>query len=380
MAGIPPRFSLICALVGAFSITACNAERRPDPFPGTAGNDRATLAVDGQLYTGYGIATRERGGETETADGFFVDRAEVGLGYAAPAGPGFEIRLESVRTAVAGSYIGVAGNSLVTRVRRARGFWSGEVGPVGLDVEMGLLTAPWAATLLPRFHLRGTGNLLTLEPSIIDANDLGALVGVRLWHDRIRLTVGALNGEGRAETELNRDSDLVARLSFEGPVAEMGGAPLMVGVHGVYRRGTIGPEPAPARNDRLGGALTVVHPDYGLGATYLRADGFEGRADDQAEAIEVWADARLLAEWLGVAVRWSQLGRKPSGGSVVSDQRLTAGVFGDLHSIWPGLNRARLYVLYDNQNTDGEAATVPGLAEETQGVRVVLEMAAGRRF
>lgn len=367
--------SIVFALAG---LCGC-AERRPDPFPG--GNDRARLAVDGEVFTGYGYTSRARGeGADETANAFFVDRAELGVGYAADTGLGAELRLEAVRTAEAGSYIGVAGNSLVMRVRRARGFFSTELGPVGLDVELGLTTDPWLAALLPRFHLRASGPLLAEQFGLFDANELGAIVGLRFLDDRITLSLAATNGEGRAEGELNEDKDLTARLSLELPVADVGGAPLELGVHGVARLGSRGPEPEPARSDRLGGALTVNHPDYGLGAMYLRAIGLEGRSDEDGEALEVWADARLVAEWLGVAVRWSRFDRRPDGGDVVGRQRLTAGLFGDLNALLPGLSRTRLYLLYDDEQADPGASSVPGLSEQTTGVRLVLEVAGGRRF
>lgn len=374
----PPRPALwgLAALCAA--LAAC-AERRPDPFPGA--DDRAVLAIDGEVFTGYGYQTRTRGaGEAEATNAFFIDRAELGVGYAAESGLGAELRLEAVRTAAEGSYIGVDGNSLVMRVRRARGFYSGELGPVGIDVELGLLTDPWLAALLPRFHLRATGALLAEQFSLFDANELGAVLGLRFWGDRVTLALGVTNGEGRAETELNTDKTFTGRLTLELPVARVAGEPLNVGLHGVARVGSTGVDPEPARSDRLGGALTIDHPDYGLGAMYLRAMGIEGRGDEDGEAIEVWADARLVAEWLGVAVRWSQLGRRPAGGDVAARQRLTAGLFGDLNALLPGLSRTRLYLLYDDEQVDAGAGPVPGVSEQTTGVRLVLEVGAGRRL
>lgn len=390
MAGLSPRVPLIPsaprrvssraapALAALLALSAC-AERRPDPFPGA--DDRAALAVDGQVFAGYGYQSRTRGeGEAETTNAFVIDRAELGVGYAAESGLGLELRLEAVRTAERGSYIGVDGNSLVMRVRRARGFYSGQVGPVGLDVELGLVTDPWLAALLPRFHQRATGPLLAEQFELFDANELGAVVGLRFWSDRVTLALGAANGEGRADTEFNADKTFTARLSVELPVAEVSGAPLRVGLHGVARSGSTGPEPRPTPSDRIGGALTVDHPDYGLGAMYLRATGLEDRGDEDGEAIELWADARLVSEWLGVAVRWSRFDRRPAGGDVAGRQRLSAGLFGDVHTLLPGLSRTRLYLLYDDEQIDAEAGSVPGVAEQTTGVRLVLEVAAGRRF
>lgn len=375
----PFRLPLIALLAAApLALSGCG-ERRPDPFPG--GDDRSALSVEGEVFTGYGYAARSHGaGDSETVNAFFVDRAELGVGYAAASDLGAELRLEAVRTAEAGSYIGVAGNSLVMRVRRARGFYYGQLGPVGLDVELGLTRDPWLEALLPRFHLRASGALLAEQFGLFDANELGAVVGLRFLDDMLTLALGASNGEGRAEGELNAEKNFTARLTFEVPVTRVGGAPLYVGLHGVARLGSEGPEPDPARNDRIGGALTVDHPDYGLGAMYLRATGIEGRSDEDGEAIEVWGDARLVAEWLGVAVRWSRFDRRPEGGAVVGRQRLSAGLFGDLNTLLPGLSRTRLYLLYDDEQLDPEASTVPGLEEQTTGIRLVLEVAGSRRF
>ena len=382
MAGLPPRIPLTarCApcllLLCSLGLAGCG-ERRPDPFPGS---ERPQLLVEGEVFTGYGYASRSRGGgDDETANAFILDRAELGLHYLTPTGLGAELRLEGVRTAEAGSYIGVAGNSLVMRVRRARGMYWSDLGPVRLRVELGLLRDPWLQALLPRFNLRASGALLAEQFGLFDANELGAVVGLSFLEGRLGLVLGASNGEGRAETELNDDKNLTVRLTFEEALGLLDGSPLAIGVHGVARMGSEGPEPEPARSDRLGGAVTVAHPDYGLGVMYLRAMGIEGRGDEDGEAFEVWADGKL-AQWLGVGVRWSNFDRRPAGGSVVGRRRLTAGVFSDLDVFLPGLSRTRLYLLYDDEQLDPGASTVPGVEGQTTAIRLMLEVAGSRRF
>lgn len=387
MAGVSSRRGALSGLALAGMVVAAGCATAPedrrypgsDPFP-AAVDDRSALALDAEMFVGYAHQTRTVDGDEQSLDAFFIDRAELGAGYLAESGLGAELRLESVRTAEPGTYTGVAGNSLVMRVRRARGFWAGEVGAVGLDVELGLLTDPWLAALLPRFHLRATGPLLAEQSGVFDANELGAKVGVRLWDDRVELVLGVLNGEGRAEEELNDQKDLTVRLTVELPVARMGGEALYIGAHGVYRRGRVGPGADPARNDRYGGALTLTHPDYGLGAMWVRAEGYAGRGDDQAEALEVWADARLIAGWLGVAVRGWQLDQKPAVGEVATRRALGGGLFADLDALLPGLARSRLYLLYDSTTADLDAAAVPGAAEQIDGVRLVFEVAGSRRL
>lgn len=361
------------------------AEAKLDPFPG-ASMERARLTVEAEVFAGYLARTRSAGGDDTAFDAFVLDRAELGTDFRAATGLGVDLRLEAIRTAVGGSYTGVAGDSLVLRVRRARGYWSTELGPVGLDIEAGLLTEPFLAALLPRFHLRATGALLAESAGLFDANELGASLAFRLWRDRemdgdrVVVQLAATNGEGRAEREQNTDKDLTARLTYQMPVVALQGAPLVVGVHGVYRRGRVGPAAETARNDRVGGAVSIDHPLYGLGAMYLRGDGFAGRSGDQAEAFEVWLDARPVAEWPGLVARWWQLGQKPDVGNVSTRRALTAGLFADLDTLLPGLAQARLFALYDQEEADAEAAAVPGTAETITGFRVVLEARGIGRF
>lgn len=365
-------------------LTAClGPERAPEPFPGDdplpgTANDRSTLALDGELFVGYGNHAYVLGDTRQRQDAFFVDRAELGAGYLAASGLGAELRLEAAQNTFDDGIGGVgAGSGFAMQVRRARGFWTGDAGPVGLDVELGIITDPWLDALLPRFHLRATGPLLTETRGVFDAEDLGARVGVRLWDDHIELVVGVQNGEGRARAEQNDSKDLSLRLTIEVPIAEVDDAPLAVGLHGIFRRGRVGPGDAPADNDRYGGALTLVHPDYGLGAMWVKAAGYAGQSDDEAEVFELWADARLIAQWLGVAVRGGQIEHAPAAGETTTRQHLGGGLFADLDALLPGLARSRLYLLYDSTALDAGA---PSASEEGQGVRLVFEVAGGRRF
>jgi hypothetical protein len=376
-----------CIALSLLSLTAClGPERAPEPFPsddplpGTA-HDRSTLALDGELFVGYGNHAYTLGDTRQRQDAFFVDRAELGAGYLAASGLGTELRLEAAQSTFDGPEgiggFGAGYGGYTMHVRRARGFWTGDAGPVGLDVELGIITDPWLDALLPRFHLRATGPLLTETRGIFDAEELGARIGVRLWHDQIELVVGVLNGEGYARTEQNDSKDLSVRLTIEIPVAEVDGAPLAVGLHGIFRRGRVGPGDAPAENDRYGGALTLGHPDYGLGAMWVKAAGYAGQSDDEAEVFELWADARLIAQWLGVAVRGGQIEHAPAAGETTTRQHLGGGLFADLDALLPGLARSRLYLLYDSTALDTGS---PETAEEGQGVRLVFEVAGGRRF
>ncbi|MBX3264864.1 MAG: hypothetical protein KF782_34650, partial [Labilithrix sp.] len=177
---------------------------------------------------------------------FDVPRAHAALEGELEAARG-RVVLEATRSASEGSLLGVAGDSLVLRLREAYGAYR-VVAPLELSAGVvPTLTVP---------NLDGTWMLRPVAPSALEANalmspaDLGAKARVDLPRGYGWLAAAAYNGDGYTNRELNRGK------TFEG-AAEVhplpSGALRPLGVFGSYVAGSTGT--SLARADRLTGGL-----------------------------------------------------------------------------------------------------------------------------
>ncbi len=382
------RIALIpAALTGAaLLVAAIPATAMPDPFPGLPG-DRApaaevwgrptrpgSLDLDAQIFAGYHATFLA---DDQTANAFVLDRAELGAAWRSPDLVGAELRTEAVRAAGPNRALGVDGDPLVLRVRRAWAYAGVALGPVDLRFDAGLVADPWIGGLEAAYPLRGLAPLLAESGGLFDTSDLGAIANIAAWQDRLQLALAVTNGEGRSQREQNEGKSFTARL---GVTAVRTDAGLEVTLHAVYRDGSVGV--GEARDDRYGAGLTLTHPDATLGATFAYADGYAGDSDRKALGVEGWADARLLWDALGVAARYERLAFEPGQGAEASRQRVSAGVFGDLDGVAHGLRRLRLYLVYEADTADEGASPFPGVAEAGDAHRVLLQLEAraGRVF
>jgi len=142
--------------------------------------------------------------------------------------------LEATRSASEGSLVGVAGDSLVLRVREAYAAYR----PFRLlEVSAGVvptLTVP---------NLDGTWMLRPIAPSVLEANgflspaDLGARVRTELPEGYGFLAVAAYNGEGYTSRELNRGKNIEGAVEIH-PLPHGKLAPL--GVFASFTSGSAG--------------------------------------------------------------------------------------------------------------------------------------------
>lgn len=167
--------------------------------------------------------------------------------------------LEAVRSASEGALVGVAGDSLVVRVREAYGAYR-LLAPV--EVSAGViptLTVP---------ELDGTWMLRAIAPSGMEANqlgtaaDLGAKVRVDAPGHYGWAALSATNGEGYTSRELNRGKSLEGAIEVH-PLPD--GALLPLGVFFSYQAGSLGT--VSARADRVTSGLVWQ-------GTVLRAGAF----------------------------------------------------------------------------------------------------------
>lgn len=173
--------------------------------------------------------------------------------------------LEATRSASEGSLVGVAGDSLVLRVREAYGAYR-IAAP--LEISAGViptLTVP---------NLDGTWMLRAVAPSGLEANglmtpaDLGAKARVDLPRGYGWIAAAAYNGEGYTSRELNRGK------TFEGAVEVHplpDGALRPLGIVGSYVAGSTGT--SRARADRVTGGLVWQGERVRAGAHLTHAWG-----------------------------------------------------------------------------------------------------------
>jgi hypothetical protein len=233
-------------------------EAGPATAAGTTGLDvRAGLEVFAQ----YGIRVTDTRGDSDWFHLFEVPRAHGAL-TADYDTVRARVVVEAVRSASEGALIGVAGDSLVLRLREAYAGWrpwpwlSGSFGVVPT------LTVP---ELDATFRMRAVAATPLEATGLASPADLGATVRAELPRGYGWVGVGGYNGEGYNGRELNRGKNLEAAAEVH-PLPLGAARPLAV--FASYVAGSTGT--GRARADRLTGAL-LWQGDWlraGVAATY----------------------------------------------------------------------------------------------------------------
>ena len=322
----------------------------------------------GQLFTGYGFES----GEGQSFNEFRLERAELGLGlvgtrtFIGDVDYGFMLNVEAIRSAGSRSLFGIDNDSLVFRAKHAFGYFEPDVGSGTVRIRAGLIPDTWVATVESNYDLRGVAPTTSERGEFFDTSDLGAEVGYSHWNDMFAVRVSMTNGEGRNQRELNEGKNLTAVVSLSAPTFELFGQPTRIAAHGTWRDGSIGP--SSRRNQRAAGALTLANPRLFVGAEFVRAFGYLGRGDQEAQGVGAWANGSLYFPWLGAYARFEldQTDLEVDDSSVT---RIGAGLYvdaidaGDRPRDVLGFPRLRLYLGYQNESFGPGASTVAGAPE-----------------
>lgn len=337
---------------------------------------RPSLTLEAEVFGGLAVSTKESYSEFE------VHRGEIGLRAEPTKYAGVELRLESFRSATPGSLLGVDGNSMTVRVKRAQGYAHADVGPMNVEVRLGMIQDLWIETLESQYDFRGLAPLLAEAGDFYDTSDAGASVVLRgpaqfLGGDAFRLALSFTNGEGRRETERNSGKNVSAVLSIQPVVAQLWNAPLRLGIHATLRDGSIGA--GSARNHRRAVALTVHHDRFEAGFEWAKALGYRGQGNVDASGVGVWAGGQAIPGWLGAVVRYDSLNPDLSANDV-GRSSLSAALFTDL-----GLSaqrdatvfgRVRFYVGVQSLRHENNAAPVVGAPHAGDETRVLFWVAS----
>lgn len=347
-------------------------EASPAPLVAVAPAARAvTLRVEAQLFASFRAASL--GGEAQNQ--FDLDRGELGLRYGLSDKAGLVLRAEAIRSASPESFFGVDGDSIVARVNRAYGFGTYALGPVRLEGRLGLIRDPWIELLETSYPLRPVSASMAERGGFFSPADLGAALYASAFEGRLELRYASTNGEGLRRQEQNTGKDSTLVLSAY-PLAT---ATTRIGVHGLYRDGSLGTALAP--DHRAAGAVSLSHPRLKAGAELEYAIGFQSQADRRAAGFGAWASATPYWEWLGLVGRVDHY-RADTSLEDGAQRTVSAGASALLPM--PGLasvagvppNGLSLFVVYQRERAEAQAGPVPGASAALDADRVMLILAA----
>lgn len=335
-----------------------------------------SFRLESELIGGFGFDTKRSHSEFE------LDRAELGLRFDVNRYAGAEIRIEAFRSAAPGSLLGLDGNSLALRIKRAQGVVGFELEHFRLQGRLGVTQDLWVETLEGQYDFRGMSPLMAEWSGFYDTSDVGGSVrltsgGSWLGGDALQLGVSLTNGEGRRESERNSGKDLSVVASVQPVVTHWLGAPLRVGVHAMVRDGSLGV--GNAKDHRRAVSLTVNHPRVEAGWEWSKAIGFLGDSTRNASGHGVWAGGQIIESWLGLSARYDRLRPDHRVDDQVKSQ-WQAALFTDLGTRLPQANasggRVRIFAGLQSLRHDAMVSPAPGVVGAGDELRLMIWIAA----
>lgn len=236
------------------------------------------------VIAGYSLrVTPVETGSAEWFHAFYLERALPSL--TVRVGPAeAKLAVESVYSTTEGALAGVAGDSLLVRVREAR---AGYRPTSWLAFDLGVVPTLVIPTFDRAFGLRALGPVFVEEAGFASPADLGVTAKVSFPKGYGFAAAGVFNGEGYTNRELNRGKNIeVAALVHPVPRGFL--SPLSV--FGAYTNGSSGT--GLSRADRVTAALLWQGDRVRGGVTFTYALGV--RDDGGREAYVV--DAYLRGE------------------------------------------------------------------------------------
>lgn len=372
-------------LAGAQNETVDSAESVAEVVSENTANNAGTpndeLALEAQLVTRL-VSTQTAGDDfTE----FLIDRAELGAMYRYGQW-GAELRLEAIRSSSPGSVMGIDGDSLLLRLKRGWGFGRFQLTPYhSVEVRAGLIPDAYKELLENDYDLRGLAPTMTERARFFDTADIGAMVGWDGWEQRVRLRVELSNGEGRNQVERNNGKNTTIAFTVTPLALRVHRGPLHISIHGAWRDGSLGV--GNARNHRLAAGVTFVGPCPRAGFEFVRASGYDGRAEQVAQGWAVWANSYFATHWIGGAFRYDSVvpDVDVTGDDVRSrgTRRITAALYSDLFGavtseqrtrppLGLGFSLMRVYAAVEWDRFDELAGVLPGSGSAANTTRYML--------
>ncbi len=327
------------------------------------------LGVDTHLFPSFRSTSQGDASQQE----FTLDRAELGVRPVAEFLRG-ELRLEAVRSAGRESLLGVDGNALVMKVKRASVGARVPMGAVTVEGDFGLIFEPWIWAAQQVYDMRGFDPLLAESAGFFAPSDVGASVRVSALN-RVALTVALTNGEGNRQLELNDGKNTSVVLEGSTPTFPGLRGPLALFAAVGYRDGSEGP--SKIKSHRSTATFALRGADGNLGAEFVSAQGYNQRTDAEASGWRAWAALPVYPKWIGLIADYAQV--SPDADLDGTQQVWTAGLYTDLTQPLPD-ERFRVYLTYQDRSFDADVAPDPGNPEASNVQVVMLRVSLMGRY
>jgi hypothetical protein len=290
--------NLVLVLVLVLGRTASADEQLSAPAPLRALHHRFLFELE--LFTDADWVARDGSDLSQIR----LDRGEVGATVGLGPQAGAELRLETVRSAAEGGVLGIDGDSLVVRIKRAQVFGHYDVGDVHLVGALGFTPDAWIASLEQDYTLRplsptASERLLDWAPS-----DLALFAAAELGPARLSVTFG--NGEGLRYPERNTGKTTTAVLEVD-PYVD---GTTRVRLLAMGKDGSLGP--ASVRDQRVGGGATFASDPASAGVELVRAYGIAEVGTADGTVVGGWAEVRPILH-TAVAARAATIGYDGGG-------------------------------------------------------------------
>jgi hypothetical protein len=349
-------------------------QRWPVEQPCAIDGERKTcLTIQGEVFAGY----RHSNTGGDVGSQFMLDRAEAATGLLWHPTQrfygGLTTAVEAVRSAGPQSLIGVDGDSLVVRMLEAYGHGAVALGPIHVGARFGLVPERWIEQIEKGYDTRGI-DPLSSDRLFFDRSDVGATLTVSGWNGLVELDVEFVNGEGRAQRELNLGKNTSAILTVRPIQRQLPRGPMTLALHGSYRDGSIGV--ASARNHRAAAATTFASPWAYAGVEYVHALGFDGQPARRTNAIGVWGSGHVWAPYLGLMAKYDRIDQDLGTPDAIA-HLMTAAVFSDAFGyLNRNRRRLRLYLGYQHEAYGHGAGPLVGTPAAATTHRVLVQLQA----
>ena len=144
---------------------------------------------------------------------FTLSRAQTGLSIFPNQVMSGHIRLQAIRSAPENGYVGLQGESFITRALEAYAQLQWQLGDVHTSVAAGLIPTPWVLNGNESFGFRAVSPIASESIGALFRSDTGLLARAG-YLDAVQLHVGATSGEGLAYRERNDDKNLMVHLDI----------------------------------------------------------------------------------------------------------------------------------------------------------------------
>ncbi|MBC8067703.1 MAG: hypothetical protein IAG13_05160 [Deltaproteobacteria bacterium] len=340
----------------------------------TLDHERSPLCVPVRADVFAGFRAGKVGGTGMNE--FRLDRTELGSGLlwkpTARLETGAVVALEAVRSAGPQSTTGIDGDSLVIRVLEAYGHAAVHVGPIDIGARAGVVPERWIEQLEKGYDTRGFDALGSDRTRMFDRSDVGLSLTASGWKGLVDIDLEIVNGEGRAQRELNAGKNITAIATVRPLRREHRKGPIVLAIHGGFRDGSLGI--ARVADRRGAAAITFASPWVYAGFEYVHALGFGGRGDLRANTMGGWVSGRVLPRWLGAMAKYDRTHQDLESASAVV-HTVSASVFSDVFEhIDRNRRRVRVYAGYQLESYGDDAAPLPGVATASLAHRFLLQL------